>query len=284
MEDYLYPNMGHMGHETGQIFQSRRDLAESGLHSPHMQGIWNAGTKIAHSIILSGGYSDDVDHQDWILYTGQGGQENRKQVADQELKLGNLGLYNAMLEGFPVRVTRGAQVENGPEQGYRYDGLYRVIDARFEPSTDGPKIWRFEMEPYSNDDIHQLEKDRPLPETAPLRVETTTQRIVRNTSMISKLKKQYDDTCQLCDLRITLANGAGYSEGAHVKPLARNGPDVKENVLILCPNHHVMLDRKSIMFNSDNTWSSGTDGGIINFRKNHFISSEYLDWNNDSNI
>ena len=140
------------------------------------------------------------------------------------------------------------------------------------------------MEPYSTDVIYQLEEKRPLPETAPLRVETTTQRIVRNTSMISQLKKQYDNTCQLCGLRITLANGAGYSEGAHVKPLARNGPDIKENVLILCPNHHVMLDRKSIMFNSDNTWISETEEGKITFRKNHYISSEYLDWNNDSNI
>ncbi|MBT6251913.1 MAG: hypothetical protein HOI84_01280, partial [Flavobacteriaceae bacterium] len=32
--------------------------------------------------------------------------------------------------------------------------------------------------------------------------------------------------------------------GAHIKPLGRphSGPDVKENLLCLCPNHHDQFD------------------------------------------
>ena len=39
-----------------------------------MAGIWGA-QEGAYSIVLSGGYEDDIDELDYILYTGQGGQD-----------------------------------------------------------------------------------------------------------------------------------------------------------------------------------------------------------------
>ena len=50
-----------------------------------MAGIWG-GTKGASSIVLSGGYEDDIDELSYILYTGQAGQDvpGGKQVKDQE--------------------------------------------------------------------------------------------------------------------------------------------------------------------------------------------------------
>ena len=61
---------GHIkGIEVGQIFASRKDVAASGLHSPLMAGIWGANEG-AFSIVLSGGYEDDIDELSYILYTG----------------------------------------------------------------------------------------------------------------------------------------------------------------------------------------------------------------------
>ena len=278
--------IGHMGVEVGTVFASRKELGESGLHKQQQAGIFRAGSEFAHSIVLSGGYKDDEDYHGFIdgeyhcfiLYTGDGGRDpdSGRQVSDQELMRGNLGLYNSWNSGFPVRVVRGHQVEKGPPSGYRYDGLYTVTDAFKEPSIDGPLIWRFRMVPLSLGDVTQPKELEDLPPAAPKIVRTTVQRRVRNTAMISALKSLYNDTCQLCGLRIELQEGRGYSEGAHVQPLSQDGPDVRENILILCPNHHVMLDKGALVLRTDGTWSSEDDSGNIYFHRKHRISDEFI--------
>lgn len=66
---------GHIdGISVGKIFASRKDVAAAGLHSPPMAGIWGSNGG-AYSIVLSGGYEDDIDELNYILYTGQGGQD-----------------------------------------------------------------------------------------------------------------------------------------------------------------------------------------------------------------
>ncbi|WP_235442676.1 HNH endonuclease [Caballeronia mineralivorans] len=69
------------------------------------------------------------------------------------------------------------------------------------------------------------------------------QRIVRDTVLARRLKFFYRHKCQACGTRLESAGGP-YIEAAHIRPLGRphNGPDVWENILCLCPNHHVMFD------------------------------------------
>lgn len=78
----------------------------------------------------------------------------------------------------------------------------------------------------------------------PDRQHQETYRILRDTNLARKLKKLHDDKCQICGESIQLRNGSGYSEAHHIKPLGspHNGPDIPENIIVLCPNHHVMLD------------------------------------------
>ena len=82
------------GIHVGQIFKDRKELAAAGIHAPPMGGIWGSTDEGASSIVLSGGYEDDIDDWNNILYTGQGGQDKPggKQDADQEFTLGNEGL------------------------------------------------------------------------------------------------------------------------------------------------------------------------------------------------
>ena len=49
-----------------------------------MSGIWGRESEGACSIVLSGGYEDDIDDLNYILYTGQGRPDSPggKQVAD----------------------------------------------------------------------------------------------------------------------------------------------------------------------------------------------------------
>ena len=88
---------------------TRQALSEAGIHRPTMGGI--SGTKVAgaDSIVVSGGYEDDQDLGDEIIYTGAGGNDpgTGKQIAHQELdQFGNAGLVTSQLEGLPVRVIR----------------------------------------------------------------------------------------------------------------------------------------------------------------------------------
>lgn len=79
---------------------------------------------------MSGGYEDDEDYGDTILYTGHGGNDPQtgRQTADQTLTRQNLALAVSADRGLPVRVLRGADGDpkHSPSSGYRYDGLYYV--------------------------------------------------------------------------------------------------------------------------------------------------------------
>jgi putative restriction endonuclease len=47
--------------------------------------------------------------------------------------------------------------------------------------------------------------------------------------------------------------GGTYSEAAHIRALGKPhlGPDTVDNILCLCPNHHVLFDRGSIWIDAD---------------------------------
>ena len=101
-------------YEVGSIFDSRKALSDAGIHGPPMHGIWGRQREGACSIVMSGGYEDDIDELDYILYTGHGGQDvpGGKQIKDQEFVEGNLALKLSFENKLPVRVTRGFQISN----------------------------------------------------------------------------------------------------------------------------------------------------------------------------
>ena len=115
---------------VGDLFDDRKALAKAGVHSPLQAGISGGKDEGADSIVLSGGYEDDEDFGNEIIYTGAGGQHNGKQVSDQKLERVNLALAKNKIENLPVRVTRGYQHKHelSPDKGYKYAGLYYVED------------------------------------------------------------------------------------------------------------------------------------------------------------
>lgn len=73
----------------------------------------------------------------------------------------------------------------------------------------------------------------------------TVSRIKRERSVVEELKELYRHRCQICGkgARTPLKELGLYVEGHHIKPLGspHNGPDIKENILIVCPTHHVEM-------------------------------------------
>lgn len=101
---------GDLGAVPGTAFASREEIRSGGLHRHGMRGISGGPDDGADAIVLSGGYADDLDLGDEIVYTGEGGRDSATglQVADQTMTGGNAGLVTSQLEGHPVRVFRGS--------------------------------------------------------------------------------------------------------------------------------------------------------------------------------
>ncbi|RZF35109.1 hypothetical protein LSTR_LSTR009415 [Laodelphax striatellus] len=156
------------GVEVGTCWKFRIQVSEAGIHRPHVAGISGRANEGAYSIVLSGGYEDDIDSGDTFMYTGSGGRDlsgnkrTAEQSCDQELTRYNLALAlncNAPVDpvngaeakdwrkGKPVRVVRNHKVNKhskyGPQDGNRYDGIYKVVKYYPEKGKSGFIVWRY---------------------------------------------------------------------------------------------------------------------------------------------
>jgi predicted restriction endonuclease len=144
------------------------------------------------------------------------------------------------------------------------------VESEVVPEFTGSQ-WQYDSS--KHDDLSDSSSDKP-----PARVNQNIERIVRNTAIILALKKLYDNECQMCGTKIVLSDETSYSEGAHVRPLSESGPDIKENVLILCPNHHALIDHGEVTFSQDGSWHSINDAGVINYKPGHTVDWRYFDY------
>ena len=139
---------------VGTIFENRRELANSGIHRPLQAGICGTERLGAESIVISGGYEDDEDMGDRIIYTGAGGVEPKtgRQIGNQTLTRTNLALSRNCQNSFPVRVIRGSRGDRNysPPYGFRYDGLYQVLKFWPEVGRSGFTVYRFELVSYDS--------------------------------------------------------------------------------------------------------------------------------------
>ena len=250
---------GHVeGFPVGSAFRTRKDLAEAGVHRPLQVGIagsWKSGG--ADSVVVSGGYEDDQDEGDLIIYTGHGGSDpsTKKQVKDQTLDAsGNRALAYNKYSGYPVRVIRGSggDPDHSPASGFRYDGLFRVEDYGLRKGRSGHMVARFRLTGLAEADVHAFEEelpssDAPVGKAKPKRRETSTTRVVRDSVVGRWVKQKHKFHCQFCGETLQTPVGP-YAEGAHIRPLGKPhlGPDVAENILCLCPNHHVLFDSGAV--------------------------------------
>jgi len=269
------------GVNSGDVFDNRAALAKAGVHPPLVAGISGGKHEGANSIVLSGGYEDDEDFGDVIIYTGAGGQKNNKQIFDQELDGVNLALAKSKIDKLPVRVTRGHKHKNerSPAKGYKYAGIYHVDDYWYEMGKSGYKIWRYRLvahEKITSDAVTETPSDYDTPG----RKSTTVNRIVRSYKKANNVKIFHDYQCQVCGLAIKTSAGL-YAEAAHIKPLGEphNGPDVESNLLCLCPNHHVMFDNGAFAID-DNLDLIGIKGKLRVVRK-HLLDTSFIKYHRE---
>ncbi|MGN9844238.1 caspase, EACC1-associated type [Nonomuraea sp. H19] len=237
------------GVEPGTLFTDRRALSRAKVHRPFEAGICGRRSKGgAESIVLSGGYKDDVDYGDVIIYTGHGGQDSKRvHIKDQDPNdSGNAALITSLLTQLPVRVIRGAEAKTpfSPPEGYSYDGLFRVADYWSESGEDGFKVLRFRLESIERPDSTTNE-----PLIAPNRWSQVSRGVFQDRRLSERIKKLYNNECQVCGLAIETIGGMRYSETFHFRSLSlpHKGPDIAENMVCLCPNHHLLFELGAII-------------------------------------
>ena len=87
-----------------------------------------------------------------------------------------------------------------------------------------------------------------------------------------KLKSLYDNTCQVCNTKLKIADNLFYSEVHHIKSLGdpHNGPGTVTNMIVVCPNCHVLLDFKAIEISK----------GKLNIKEPHKVEETFIDYHN----
>jgi putative restriction endonuclease len=219
-----------------------------------------------------------------VLFRSEGGQDEKgRQIADQQLVRGNLALAKSEIDGLPIRVIRGADKKNpyAPETGYRYDGLYLVDSHWHERGKSGFLVYRFKLVKLDSSlPPNKLTKEfdlitLPAGSDNPKRATATSQRIIRDSRLGKEIKKLYNYKCQVCSIEIN-TNAGAYAEAAHIRPVGKphNGPDRPDNLLCLCPNHHLMLDKGVYMIDDD--LSLVGIAGRLTMHKEHKISVEHI--------
>ncbi|KAL3841121.1 hypothetical protein ACJIZ3_025712 [Penstemon smallii] len=146
--------IGHIpGIEVGDIFFFRMELCLVGIHAPSMAGIDYMSVKltkdeepVAVSIVSSGGYDDEGNDGDVLIYSGQGGVQRRDgQMFDQKLERGNLALEKSLHRANDVRVIRGIKENNSSNAKiYVYDGLYKIRESWAEKKS-GCNVFKYKL-------------------------------------------------------------------------------------------------------------------------------------------
>ncbi len=202
-----------------------------------------------------------------------------------ETALGNLGgvapLKVIYEEVRKVRQENGDTTPVSLEEVVRKELEYNSSDSSnwhkrrdlfFSVHGIGRGIWglrsAIKTEPLASDLVLSPGTDS----TAPTR-EVTTNRIIRDTIMTRKVKALHHSKCQICGTTIFLPKGSGYSEAHHIVPLGapHKGPDTPSNIIIVCPNHHAMLDLGCM----------DLVDSMITTVEGHCISPESITYHND---
>lgn len=173
----------------------------------------------------------------------------------------------------------GQTLENIPRNLFG-NGVRRISDQLFDHILARGNLRVDVLSAFMSASVEQRDEERISAflearriGSSPQRVELALNRVVRDTKLVRLLKELYANSCQICGESLLLPGGRYYSEGHHVKPLGQphNGPDIASNLLILCPNHHVLCDLGAIVLNP----------AVLRIHPLHALGPEYIEYHNE---
>ncbi|NOH53257.1 HNH endonuclease [Vibrio coralliilyticus] len=113
---------------------------------------------------------------------------------------------------------------------------------------------------------------RAIDYNTPDKQEYTVSRFIRDSKLSKLVKEKNNFRCQVCDFTFLLPNGKPYAEAHHLKPLGKehSGPDIENNMICVCPNHHAMLDYCALHLDVEK---------VVNSSK-HKVSRKFIEYSN----
>ena len=183
--------------------------------------------------------SDDLSTADWSW---------KQALADRILVIVNerfkttfsIGDVYGFIPEFELLFPRNRHIKEKLRQS-----LQKLRDDAFL-FFDGGGVYRLNMQfqDLQSEAVESPEVGIALPE-----VKSVLRNIrLRNTLLAIEVKRKYSSVCQVCRQPVWLSVGQCYAEAHHIRPLGAPhfGPDVSGNIIVLCPNHHVMFDRGAV--------------------------------------
>ncbi|WP_435334760.1 HNH endonuclease [Haloarchaeobius sp. TZWWS8] len=246
------------------------------------------------------GYRDTIEEDGTVVYTGEGTagdmtfDHGNKAIRDHREDERELHLFRTLDDG---------QVE--------YVGQYLCTDWFREELSDSTGTMRdairFELSPLSRlgktDEVdiapesHTQQRDTttsdepdeaiklPRGSRTTERREFTSEDVIRNEALVRQVKRMHDHNCQICGEKRLQGPEDGYSEVHHLMPLGEDGPDIPENVVVVCPNHHVDFENGMISIDPrtkeiTHFYDSEISGRELLVEDGHQVGPEYLAYNN----
>ena len=93
----------------------------------------------------------------------------------------------------------------------------------------------------------RIARERPVP-----RRTVTVEQFERNQWLATSLKVYYEHRCQVCGKSFLPDYGVDLADTHHIHYLARGGPDISSNIIVLCPNHHRVIHATDAVFERGN--------------------------------
>lgn len=154
--------------------------------------------------------------------------------------------------------TEGKALESiirtfGWERTFVRESFYQYIQYReqkesigfqpFDSSSDFDAAEDTESEVASDFFPKSSSDDNPEADEDIIVIEFLTGKRKRDTKRVKALKVLYRNCCQICGEALVDIHGIGYSEVNHIQPLSEHkGVDREVNMIVLCPNHHTLMD------------------------------------------
>lgn len=227
------------------------------------------------------GYEDEFKADGTLIYTAEG------QEGPQTMDHGNKAVAQHQDDGRELHVF-----EKDGDVLVTYIGQYASDGYDWEPLPDkygdDREAIQFTLRPIEE---IAIDSDVVLPEGNhnPKRTDVATSRIQRDGELVRDMKRLYDDTCQLCGDTRQQGDGVGYSYVHHIKPLApeHGGPDIPENVIVLCPNHHDDFDNGMLTINPESfeithAYEHSLSGSEVTTKRGHEIDPQYIAYHNQT--
>lgn len=177
----------------------------------------------------------------------------------------------ARIRTTPLPTHWKANIRGIIEDNSKDSAKFKGKDVFYSVEGLGRGLWGLRDFISSSPKAADINNNLTEPETQ--RVKLETYRVLRDTQLARTIKALHQNVCQICGQKVSLANGETYAETHHIRPLGKphNGPDIAGNILILCPNHHVMCDYGALKLKINE----------LRPHPNHVIDTEFIRYHND---